>query len=81
MSILSQLGFCPQFSALWPNASTVETLHLFATLKGFQGDEIDRRVEYFLNQMKIAQYRDLWAEKLSGGVYSWTIRQMFYIYI
>ncbi len=28
------VGFCPQFSALWPNASTMETMSLFAKLKG-----------------------------------------------
>ena len=67
MSILLELGFCPQFSALWPNATTHETLRLFAVLKGFRGADIDRRVAFFLRQMRIGQYRDVWAEKLSGG--------------
>ena len=67
MSILLELGFCPQFSALWNNATTAETLRLFAVLKGFSGDQVARRVDYFLRQMQIAQYRDVWAEKLSGG--------------
>jgi ATP-binding cassette subfamily A (ABC1) protein 1 len=68
MSILLQLGYCPQFSALWPDATTQETLRLFAIIKGFTGADVDRRVDHFLNQMKIRQYANQQASELSGGI-------------
>jgi ABC-type multidrug transport system ATPase subunit len=47
--------------------STEEHLRLFAKLKGFEEQEINRRVEFFLRQMKIDKYRKQPTRELSGG--------------
>eukprot|EP00042_Codosiga_hollandica_P054526 m.739987 g.739987 ORF g.739987 m.739987 type:complete len:1626 (-) comp58922_c0_seq2:1991-6868(-) len=66
-AILSFIGFCPQFSALWAEATMEEHLELFATLKGYTSEDGKRRSDFFSKQMKIQTYLSQRTKELSGG--------------
>eukprot|EP00045_Choanoeca_perplexa_P017018 m.238268 g.238268 ORF g.238268 m.238268 type:complete len:1600 (-) comp17427_c0_seq3:183-4982(-) len=63
----SDLGFCPQFSALYDKLTVFEHLTSFARLAGFSELEAEKLAQSWMEELKIQEYRDEIAEELSGG--------------
>eukprot|EP00040_Diaphanoeca_grandis_P036202 m.230022 g.230022 ORF g.230022 m.230022 type:complete len:1672 (+) comp33570_c0_seq1:40-5055(+) len=66
-SALRELGYCPQFSALYPFMTVQEHLKLFATLKGYSPIEVTERAKRFSKLLGITEYNKTQARNLSGG--------------
>lgn len=67
LEIFQKLGFCPQFSALWPTIKVEEHLRLFAGLRGYSDRVVSQKVRSFMNMMRIAEYAEFFASDISGG--------------
>ena len=66
-AVFKQLGFCPQFSALFPLITVWEHLILYARLYGCSAEAANQRATLYMEKMGIAQYRNVASKKLSGG--------------
>ncbi|BFZ21348.1 hypothetical protein BsWGS_24386 [Bradybaena similaris] len=75
LSVLESLGYCPQHDALWEQITLEEHVKCFAAIKGVHSAELDRVVDYFVDQLKLEKHRKKHAKKLSGG----TKRKLSYI--
>jgi len=62
-----EVGFCPQFDWLFDNLTVMETLLLFARLKGIQPNEIKEICENMMNVFGLEMYRNRRVKRLSGG--------------
>jgi len=65
--VFKQLGFCPQFSALFPLITVWEHLLLYAQLYGYASKEARSRATLYMEKMGITQYKNVQSKKLSGG--------------
>lgn len=62
-----ELGFCPQFSALFPRITVWEHLVLYARLHGFAGAAAEARALQYMRKMGIQSFRNVRCADLSGG--------------
>ncbi|CAF0922953.1 unnamed protein product [Adineta ricciae] len=62
-----EIGFCPQFDWLVHNLTVVETLTLFARLKGMKWSDISQISSDMIDLFGLEIYRDRRVQKLSGG--------------
>lgn len=62
-----QMGFCPQFNALFDSLTAREHLQLFASIKGVDPKAIDQQVESKLKELGLTAYSDLATMGYSGG--------------
>jgi ATP-binding cassette subfamily A (ABC1) protein 5 len=62
-----ELGFCPQFSALFPRITVWEHLVLYATLHGYSGKAAKQRAQQYMQKMGISSFKDVRCADLSGG--------------
>ena len=62
-----ELGFCPQFSALFPRITVWEHLVLYARLHGFSGAAAEARALQYMRKMGIQAFKNVRCAALSGG--------------
>ena len=68
IAVRQSLGFCPQFSALFPRLTVWEHLQFFARIKGIHDHSIrDKLSNQLLKDLSLERYRNRVAGALSGG--------------
>merc|ERR1719203_1371226 len=68
IAVRQSLGFCPQFSALFPRLTVMEHLEFFARIKGIHDKEIrDKLSSQLIKDLSLERYRNRVAGALSGG--------------
>lgn len=60
-------GYLPEERGLYPKSKVYDQLMYFANLKGMSREEGDKAIKYWLNKLKIEEYMNYTAEKLSKG--------------
>ena len=68
IAVRQSLGFCPQFSALFPRLTVKEHLSFFARIKGIHDDGIREKLsKQLIKDLSLERYQDRVAGALSGG--------------
>lgn len=67
MDVRRQIGYCPQFDALFELLTVREHLELFARIKGISRADLDNVVTGKIHQLNLAQFEHKLAGSLSGG--------------
>jgi ABC-type multidrug transport system ATPase subunit len=62
-----QIGYCPQFDALFPLMTGREHLNMYARLKGVSESDIKAVVDEQIQRMDLTKYADLCSKGYSGG--------------
>ncbi|CAF0914028.1 unnamed protein product [Rotaria sp. Silwood1] len=62
-----EIGFCPQFDWLINNLTVIETLYLFARLKGLKWSEISQICDDMIKLFGLEAYETRKIQNLSGG--------------
>jgi ATP-binding cassette, subfamily A (ABC1), member 3 len=65
--IRRKIGYCPQFDALLELLTVREHLELYARIKGFEGEDLQRVVRGKIEQMDLSDFEHKAAGSLSGG--------------
>lgn len=60
-------GYLPEERGIYPKTKIYDQLMYFAKLKGMQTAEADKSLRYWMEKLKVSEYIDLPAEKLSKG--------------
>ena len=66
-NVRNQIGYCPQFDAIFDYMSVYENLDFYARLKGIPTLKVDKTVTLLMKELNLAQYRDKISGNLSGG--------------
>ena len=68
IAVRQSLGFCPQFSALFPRLTVWEHLQFFARIKGIHDEEVrDKLSNQLIKDLSLERYKNRVAGALSGG--------------
>merc|ERR1711933_695065 len=68
IAVRQSLGFCPQFSALFPRLTVLEHLEFFGRIKGIHDKPIrDKLANQLIKDLSLERYRNRVAGALSGG--------------
>ncbi|KAG7398223.1 ATP-binding cassette sub- A member 12 [Phytophthora boehmeriae] len=67
IEVRRQIGYCPQFDALFERMTVREHLELFAAIKGVQRADMDAVVSEKIQQLNLADFENKLAGSLSGG--------------
>lgn len=62
-----QIGYCPQFDAIFEGLTVKEHLQIYASLKGIKKSLRERMVLKAIKDMDLTSYADIRANNLSGG--------------
>ena len=60
-------GYLPEERGIYPKTKIFEQLMYFAELKGMKKEEAIKEIEYWMERLKVDEYKYLQAEKLSKG--------------
>lgn len=60
-------GYLPEERGIYPKTKIVDQLVYFAKLKGMTKQEANKAVDYWLDRLKMTEYKNMTAEKLSKG--------------
>lgn len=60
-------GYLPEERGIYPKTKIVDQLIYFAKLKGMSKQEAEKAVDYWLERLKMTEYKNMTAEKLSKG--------------
>ena len=60
-------GYLPEERGIYPKTKIFEQLMYFAELKGMKKEEAKKEIEYWMERLKVDEYKYLQAEKLSKG--------------
>ena len=60
-------GYLPEETGIYPKTKIIEQLMYFAELKGMKKQEAAKEIDYWLKRLKVEEYKELQAEKLSKG--------------
>lgn len=60
-------GYLPEERGIYPKSKIVDQLMYFAKLKGMNKKEAEKSVDYWLEKLKMTEYKNVLAEKLSKG--------------
>lgn len=60
-------GYLPEERGIYPKTKIVDQLQYFAKLKGMKEDEAVKAIDYWLERLKMTEYKNETAEKLSKG--------------
>ena len=60
-------GYLPEERGGYPKTKIIEQLMYFAELKGMKKQEAAKEIDYWLKRLKVEEYKELQAEKLSKG--------------
>ena len=67
MAFHSMIGFCPQHDIFWKELTVQEHLQFFFILRGSNPLTINRDIANLLHSVRLVQYANTSASKLSGG--------------
>ncbi|ETO08909.1 ATP-binding cassette superfamily [Reticulomyxa filosa] len=67
IAVRRSLGYCPQFSALFPRLTVREHLEFYAAIKGIQQHKIPALVIQMIKDLSLEVYENRQAGQLSGG--------------
>jgi ABC-type Na+ transport system ATPase subunit NatA len=67
-ALARHIGVCPQYEALWPQLTAVETLRLFAAIKGVPPSELDAEVARVLREVRLTSVAGKQVGTFSGGM-------------
>ena len=62
-----RFGYLPEERGIYPKTKIIEQLMYFAELKGMKKQEAAKEIDYWLKRLKVEEYKELQAEKLSKG--------------
>eukprot|EP00922_Rhytidocystis_sp_ex-Travisia-forbesii_P021581 GHVS01031605.1.p1 GENE.GHVS01031605.1~~GHVS01031605.1.p1 ORF type:complete len:1507 (-),score=211.25 GHVS01031605.1:84-4217(-) len=68
MTCSRQMGYCPQFDALWELLTPREHLRFFARIRGYPQSEVEALVQRKLAVVQLLDHADMRAGCLSGGM-------------
>lgn len=60
-------GYLPEERGVYPKTKVIDQLIYFAMLKGMSKAEAIEKIDYWLEKLKVTEYRNMEAEKLSKG--------------
>lgn len=60
-------GYLPEERGIYPKTKIYEQLLYFAELKGMNKEEAIKEINYWMERLKVDEYKDVIAEKLSKG--------------
>ncbi len=60
-------GYLPEERGIYPKIKIYEQLLYFAELKGMKKEEASKEIDYWMKRLKVEEYKNLQAEKLSKG--------------
>lgn len=60
-------GYLPEERGIYPKTKIYEQLIYFAELKGMNRQEACKEIDYWMSRLKVEEYKELEAEKLSKG--------------
>ena len=62
-----RFGYLPEERGIYPKVKICDQLMYFAKLKGMTNEEASKALKYWTDRLKVSEYLDLQAEKLSKG--------------
>ncbi|KAM4032432.1 ABC-type organic anion transporter ABCA8-like [Anomaloglossus baeobatrachus] len=62
------MGYCPQFSPLWPTLTVKEHLEIYAAVKGMKKTDANEAIKRVSDALELKQHLNKPAKKLSAGV-------------
>jgi ATP-binding cassette subfamily A (ABC1) protein 3 len=62
-----QIGYCPQFDAIFEGMTVIEHLQFYAKIKGILRKYREEIIRRQIEEMDLSEYVNVRAEKLSGG--------------
>ncbi|XP_077110841.1 ABC-type organic anion transporter ABCA8-like [Ranitomeya variabilis] len=62
------MGYCPQFSPLWPTLTVKEHLEVYAAVKGMKKNDANEAVKRVSDALELRKHLNMPAKKLSAGV-------------
>ena len=60
-------GYLPEERGIYPKTKIYEQLMYFAELKGMKKQDASKEIDYWMNRLKVEEYKNMQAEKLSKG--------------
>ena len=60
-------GYLPEERGIYPKTKIYEQLLYFAELKGMKKEEASKEIDYWMQRLKVDEYKNMMAEKLSKG--------------
>lgn len=60
-------GYLPEERGIYPKTKIVDQLMYFAKLKGMNKQDAEKSIDYWLERLKMMEYKNVTAEKLSKG--------------
>ena len=60
-------GYLPEERGIYPKTKIYDQLLYFSELKGMKKEEASKEIDYWMKRLKVEEYKDLIAEKLSKG--------------
>ena len=60
-------GYLPEERGIYPKIKIYDQLMYFAELKGMKKEEASKEIDYWLGRLKVEEYKNMTAEKLSKG--------------
>lgn len=60
-------GYLPEERGIYPKTKIYEQLIYFAELRGMKKQDACKRIDYWMNRLKVEEYKNMQAEKLSKG--------------
>ena len=60
-------GYLPEERGIYPKSKIYEQLLYFAELKGVKKEDASKEIDYWMDKLKVSEYKNMTAEKLSKG--------------
>ena len=60
-------GYLPEERGIYPKSKIYEQLLYFAELKGMKKENASKEIDYWMDKLKVSEYKNMTAEKLSKG--------------
>ena len=68
IKVKSLLGIVPQEATLFDHLTAYQHLRIFAKLRGYPGNQANRRAEELVAELNVSEYRNVPIRTLSGGL-------------
>ena len=65
--IREKIGICPQHNTLYEDLTVEEHIELFATFRGFEGEQLQDEINKLIRDVNLEEKRDEYSKNLSGG--------------
>ena len=60
-------GYLPEERGIYPKSKIYEQLLYFAELKGMKKENASKEIDYWMDKLKVSEYKNMTAEKVSKG--------------